>query len=303
MRKLINIEEINPSLRKAGIQESPTYTTSMRINYDYEFIYCHHGQFTIKYNSTTDIISSHMVAIIPPAKKHRMVVPVDCQAYWIHFDFIKYSDQEYLKAIIEDKSALDVKAYASFSRLVRPEICFMPNQLLPNKYLVNSPNTTLAQFKSILALFERNSKYFHYTRTNTDELYYSDILSHLIIDSELKITRNNILSYIDEYISKNIHRKITVSELSDHFHYHTDTINRMFKQNTGLSISVYIQTARINHSKSLMQHSDLTIESIAELCGFNNRNHFSKTFKKIAGCCPSFYRSSYYSNTQMTLKK
>lgn len=296
MRKLIYIEEINPSLRKSGVQESPTYATSMRINYDYEFIYCHHGQFTIEYISTTDIISSHMVAIIPPAKKHRMVVPVDCEAYWIHFDFIKSSDQEYLKAIIEDKSALDVRAYASFSRLVRPEICFMPNQLLPNKYEVKSPTTTLTQFKSILDLFEQTPKYWQYSCKQLILDIIFETLSHLMIDSELKITQYNILSYIEDYISKNIHRKITVTELSHHFHYHPDTINRLFKQNTGLSISVYIQTARINHSKSLMEHSDLTLESISQLCGFNDRNHFSKTFKKITGFSPSYYRSSYYSN-------
>lgn len=290
MRKLINIEEINPSLRKAGVQESPTHSLNMRIIYDYEFIYCHHGQFKIEYTSNIDIISSHTIAIIPPAKKHRLLIPSDCEAYWIHFDFIQYSNQQDLKTIIENKSAFPVNSPDLFSRLMRPEICLMPNQLLPNKYQVKSSDVTLNQFKSILDLFEHTPKYWQYTCKQLLLDIIFETLSHLIIDTELKITRNNVIFYIQDYISKNIHRKVTVSELSNHFHYHTDTINRMFKQNTGLSISVYMQTTRINHSKSLMQHSDLTLESIAELCGFNDRNHFSKTFKKITGCCPSLYR-------------
>ena len=61
------------------------------------------------------------------------------------------------------------------------------------------------------------------------------------------------------------------------------------------SFTEYRNTWRIEHAKKLMmegKQNDLTLEAIASLSGFSNRNSFRATFQKIEGIPPSAFASS-----------
>ena len=47
---------------------------------------------------------------------------------------------------------------------------------------------------------------------------------------------------------------------------------------------------RIEHAKYILTTTDLTLEQIAEICGYSNEVHFYRQFKQITGLTPSKYR-------------
>ena len=78
--------------------------------------------------------------------------------------------------------------------------------------------------------------------------------------------------------------------LRQHFHYNHSYMCKVFKKNTGMTMTTYFNTAKLNYAKTLLLSTDYTINIIAEAVGFNNLSHFNHEFKKRFGIPPSDYR-------------
>ncbi len=65
---------------------------------------------------------------------------------------------------------------------------------------------------------------------------------------------------------------------------------RKFKQDTGISPGQAIREARMSLAKRLLVDSRVSIETVAEECGYADRYHFSVRFKKDTGHTPAAYR-------------
>ena len=67
-------------------------------------------------------------------------------------------------------------------------------------------------------------------------------------------------------------------------------VSRMFKEQFGVNFVDYLAQIRINKAKEYLKTTNKTIAEILTLTGFNNRNTFLRTFKKITGLSPSEYK-------------
>jgi len=65
---------------------------------------------------------------------------------------------------------------------------------------------------------------------------------------------------------------------------------RKFRQETGITFTLYVNRLRIARAIQLLRESSLSMSDIAFECGFSNQFHFTRTFKKIMGMTPSRYR-------------
>ncbi len=71
--------------------------------------------------------------------------------------------------------------------------------------------------------------------------------------------------------------------------------SRYFKQVTGLSPVHYIQRYRIEKSKELLVHTDLSITEIAFQIGFNSQSYFDRIFQRFTKQSPFQFRQNYTS--------
>jgi transcriptional regulator GlxA family with amidase domain len=67
---------------------------------------------------------------------------------------------------------------------------------------------------------------------------------------------------------------------------------RAFKTATGLTPLQYQQRLRLEFAGSLLQDSRLTLESIAERCGFADARHFRRLWKSVFHVPPGRARRS-----------
>jgi AraC-like DNA-binding protein len=67
---------------------------------------------------------------------------------------------------------------------------------------------------------------------------------------------------------------------------------RMFKRVTGQTPRQYLQNLRLKEASSLLHHSQLSIESIAEKTGFNDRQHLNLMFRKQFRITPAQFRKN-----------
>jgi AraC-like DNA-binding protein len=106
---------------------------------------------------------------------------------------------------------------------------------------------------------------------------------------QVRTNDNRVLKTID-YIDRNYHQSLANNILAEKVNMATNSFLRLFKQNMGLTIQQYLQQVRINKAIIEMHNKNSSIESIASKCGFSDRHHFSKVFKRNIGIPPALYR-------------
>jgi AraC-like DNA-binding protein len=82
----------------------------------------------------------------------------------------------------------------------------------------------------------------------------------------------------------------TIPQLARKVGLNSRTLQDCFKAIYGKSVFVYGQEVRMEHSKDLLQDPDLTIQEIAEACGYHEQSNFGAAFKKKFGVGPGEWR-------------
>ncbi len=95
-----------------------------------------------------------------------------------------------------------------------------------------------------------------------------------------------------DYITMNLHRKISIEELASLTGYTDYYLSRKFKKELGMSINEYIRKAKIDHAKMLLTSTQKRIQEISEELNFSSRSYFSDTFQKETGMSPRAYREA-----------
>ncbi|MGO4497180.1 response regulator [Paenibacillus sp. 2RAB27] len=97
---------------------------------------------------------------------------------------------------------------------------------------------------------------------------------------------------IKQYITSHIDQPLSRQYIADYIGLSPDYLVKLFKKETGISISDYIVQERIHIAKELLAHSDLPVSSIAQAVGYSNFAYFSTTFKKEMTMTPQDYRKT-----------
>jgi transcriptional regulator GlxA family with amidase domain len=101
---------------------------------------------------------------------------------------------------------------------------------------------------------------------------------------------NPHLARVNEFIFRNLSSTIENDQLARAACMNIDSFIRFFKKETGLTPQRYITNKRIQRACDLLHSPDLTIDEIAEQCGFCDRNYFTTVFTRLKGTGPAEYR-------------
>ncbi|MBB1079916.1 helix-turn-helix transcriptional regulator [Limosilactobacillus sp. STM2_1] len=111
-------------------------------------------------------------------------------------------------------------------------------------------------------------------------------------------TSNNKISIIQGWIRSHLSQHLTVDQIATHFEFNANYLERIFKQQTDLTIIQYINQLKLEKAQELLSKTNLPIKQIAALSFFNDDKHFMKQFKKVLRLTPSEFRKSYSSKFQ-----
>ncbi|WP_435954627.1 AraC family transcriptional regulator [Dryocola sp. BD626] len=92
------------------------------------------------------------------------------------------------------------------------------------------------------------------------------------------------------HIEKNILNNLTLDDIAAKSFVSPCYLSRAFKKNTGIGFSNYIASRKISIAKSLLQFSDLKVNTIALELSWQDANYFCRIFKKETGMAPSDFR-------------
>lgn len=103
------------------------------------------------------------------------------------------------------------------------------------------------------------------------------------------------------YIYSHLHKKISVEELSKHTGLSPSYLSRLFRKETGESITEYIIKRKINAAKNMLKYSGYSLSEISATLAFSCQSYFTKIFKELEGVTPKKYRDMYSFTTEINI--
>lgn len=124
-----------------------------------------------------------------------------------------------------------------------------------------------------------------------------DILSILLLEvtrppEEHSPAREKLLE-IRRYLDAHYVEKFSLDALSEHFYISKYHLTREFKKQFGITPNLYVISRRITLVKKLLRFSELSLEEIANSCGFYDASYLNKQFKKSEGISASEFRKKW----------
>lgn len=98
------------------------------------------------------------------------------------------------------------------------------------------------------------------------------------------------ITVIMEYMRKNLHRKITVAELSRIAGLSGTPFFRLFKSHLNQSPLAYFNSMKMKRAAELLKHTILPVKEIAFSLGYDEAAYFTNHFRSTLGVSPREFR-------------
>lgn len=92
------------------------------------------------------------------------------------------------------------------------------------------------------------------------------------------------------FIYSNLHLRITTDMLCKETGLSRSYLSTLFKKETGLTISEYISSRKIETAKNMLLYSDYTPAQISQILGYPSQSYFTECFRKSVGTSPAAWR-------------
>lgn len=95
------------------------------------------------------------------------------------------------------------------------------------------------------------------------------------------------------YIYAHIQDRITVEDLALYVDLSPSHLSRLFKRETGTSVSDYIREKKVAKAQELLRCCNLSLTEISDSLSFSSQSHFTQVFREFTGTTPKKYRDQY----------
>lgn len=111
----------------------------------------------------------------------------------------------------------------------------------------------------------------------------------LLVQSHSLRTYSKPIQNVINYISFNLTADLSLNALSEEFMLNSSYLSTLFKKETGVTLTNFVNNKRIEHAIYLLNTTQSAIQDIAAQCGINDVNYFTKLFKNL-NMTPTQYR-------------
>lgn len=109
-------------------------------------------------------------------------------------------------------------------------------------------------------------------------------------ESRGTLTDHHVVNGMIQYMIEHYSEDITLNHLAKKVNMDASYVSDLFKKKTGQTITQFLQRIRVEASIRYLIDTRLTIQQIADKCGFANDNYYIKVFKQWTGKTPGKFR-------------
>ena len=175
-----------------------------------------------------------------------------------------------------------------------PEVLFKPHHLITRAgriYCAGSVNSVADLMVHIIKRAMGDNVANRVAQQFSHEIRRSFEQTHFAEDHTTS-HGDEIIVKLQDWLQQHFHEEIDSQRMLTLTGLTQRTLNRRFREATGLSPSHYLQQLRLNQCAELLKSSDLSVTEIALQSGYNDPDYFSRQFKQYYQLSPSDFRRS-----------
>lgn len=100
----------------------------------------------------------------------------------------------------------------------------------------------------------------------------------------------NVIEAAKLYLREHLDENVTLEDLAGNAGMAPSYFSQVFSRSTGQTFVGFRTEIRMNRAKELLCRPDISVKEIAFKVGYNDENHFTRTFKKYSGSTPTEFR-------------
>ncbi|WP_394917989.1 helix-turn-helix domain-containing protein [uncultured Robinsoniella sp.] len=232
---------------------------------DYQLIYVAKGKADFEKNGVRKELAAGSLILYRPLEpqKYYYYAQNTPELFWIHFS--GYGAEALLDAAgFKEQDMLEIGFTSEYTQIM--------NKMIRELQLKRPGHCELLTlyFREFLTLISRHQQ------------------EKGIGSTKIKSEIETAVHYFNEHFSQ----ELSIQDYAAANHISTCWFIRTFRQYMGMTPMQYITSIRITKAKELLETTDLTINEIGDLTGYQNALYFSRIFKKTVGAAPTEYRKS-----------
>jgi AraC-like DNA-binding protein len=235
-----------------------------RTRVDYYLIYLVNGKGYYKIGDTLQTVSGGNIIIYKPYEKQDYFYIGNEQAelYWIHFTGTA------VEQLLNNLGFADRHIYHAG---IQTECIQLFEKIIHEIHIKNPQyhSFCISYLIQLLSMFSRES---------------------LLYEKGKRVMKNSDIEYIIKKIQLEYQQDHSVGYYAQNCNLSVYQFIRKFKNATQMSPLKYIEKIRMDKSRELLTDTDLTVNEISSVVGYNDPFYFSKVFKKNIGMNPLAYR-------------
>lgn len=263
---------------------SPHFSFGNHSHEDWEFIYVDNGSFEYEYGGIKYKLSSGEIVFHPPGALHKTVCDGVHSASF--FNMIISSKSHSMKFFKRGAFKVPASSIPILRTLMNEAEKTYQVSEPPLKIRPDAPDDGVQTVINLTELFLLSLRR-QIRNASTSPYDYKN--------SVCPLSSKEISDYLKEHINK----KVTLDDLSSHFHFGKTCLCEQFKKNTGKSIMDYFIDLKIAKAKVLLRETDYAIQGISDFLGFDSAEYFSRLFKNRVGISPREFRKTLISGTKV----
>ena len=260
--------------------ELPAFSQiNRRIILDYELLYIEAGTLQLTYNEKDFYCKEGDILLLCPNIPHTFhVLESNLLQPHIHFDLQYDSQSEKVFISFQDYDELSHSEQSLIRENSFPQLQETPILKIPAK------DTFLKIFFDIISDKEMNSLNCKAKMLCLLQIIISQYAPE---STSANLTNHKIAPLIKSYIDSNYEQEITLSLLERQFDYSKFHIEKLFKQEYGVSVINYRNSKRMAAAIDVLKNN--SVSKTAELLGFSSIYSFSRAFRLAHGSSPTKY--------------
>ena len=246
----------------------------------YEIFIVRKGNLLIELSDSTANLKPFKALLLPPGSLHRIIAfSEDLDACSVSFSFQKKHFDPTNDLYTEFRSL-----FGHAPRMLDPSDELAETM---DRLIVYADSNRIEKWRLMSACF--NEMVFL-----CKEMLEQNILkSNHTSGSNSREFRNYM---IDDYLNTYFTDNITLESLAETFYLTPQHVNRIIRRNYGLPFRQQVIHLRVRYAKQLLTETNIRVNRIATMCGYDSQHGFYSVFEKAAGCTPEQYRKLYARN-------
>ena len=247
--------------------------------------YVTEGEAKIEMPSGVYTLTPHHLYFIPAYTRHSCI----CDAHFSHYYVHIYEDLHSESSVLEQWDyPVEVKANTNDLELMK-RLCYIN----PFLKLQQSDPDVYDNHQTLISNIELNQRRPFCDKVESRGILYI-LMSRFLKYAKPKVdVRDDRIQMSLTYIRKHIGSKLDIDQLAANACMSKDHFIRVFKHETGETPNAFITKRKLEKAELTLVTTNLPVNRVADMLGYNDYSYFNRIFKKNSGMTPQQYRKNH----------